>query len=351
MCISPVTIYTPDGAQLISCRECWQCRQRKIDDLIGRNIAESKTAVASHAFTLTYGTDEHGSADHIRARILTYSDVQKLFKKLRFDGYPCRYFVAGEYGENKGRAHWHGVIYWLDKVPPDIKLRKERTMGLPHWEHGWSFIDHPSVQAVRYACKYIQKDMHKGGKQGMVHYSRMPPLGTAYFKILAESYVAAGKAPQDLFYTFPEIKRQDRKTGRHERIKFSLQGRSKEIFFEHFLEKWREKYGAKHVPTSEPVDDYLDSLVTEDMLDAARGTGNLHPDPRYGVPPVPVPKDLRPWMVEGGLSFDNETKHWVYDDPHVDMQRLYYCHVQMGAPAWKTTPGSHKSEAYYGEEG
>lgn len=351
MCVSPVTIYLPEGAQLISCRECWQCRQRKIDDLIGRNIAESKTAVASHAFTLTYGTDEEGSSDHIRARILTYSDVQKMFKRLRFDGYPCRYFVAGEYGENKGRAHWHGVIYWLKEVPPGIVLRKERVNGLPYWEEGWSFIDHPSVQAVRYACKYIQKDMHQGGKQGVCYYSRMPPLGTQYFKILAESYVNAGKAPADLTYSFPEITRQNRATGKHERVIYTLQGKSRQIYLDHFLTKWREKWGGRPVPTSEAVDNYLDSLVTQDMLDAAKGVGALVADPRYGTPPVPVPKDLRPWMVWKGVSFDDETKHWVYDDPAVDMQRLYYTHTQMGGPKWRTEPGTHKSEAYYGKEG
>lgn len=269
MCIAPVKIYNPEGEQLVSCRECWQCRQRKIDDYVGRNIAENKTAVQSHAFTLTYGTDEEGSADHIRARILTYSDVQKFIKRLRFDGYPCRYFVVGEYGENKGRAHWHGLIYWLDKVP-DIKLRKERVHGIAQWEHGYSFWDNPSTAAIRYACKYIQKDMHVGGRQGICHYSRMPPLGTKYFQQMAEAYVKAGKAPNDLTYSFPGVERRKRGGTEREKILFRLQGRSAEMFIDHYIATWRKLRPGQHFPTGEALQDRQDKLAREEM-DARRG--------------------------------------------------------------------------------
>lgn len=264
MCISPVKVITPDGAQLVSCRECWQCRQRKIDDYVGRNIAESKTAKKAHAFTLTYGTDEDGSADHVRARILTYSDVQKFFKKVRAAGYPCRYFVVGEYGSTKGRAHWHGLIYWLDKVP-DMAIRKERDFSLPWWEHGYSFVDDPSPAAIRYACKYIQKDMHKGGRQGMVAFSRFPPLGSEYFKQLAEAYAKAGKAPNTLDYSFPGVDRRNKQTGKVERVQFRIQGKSEQIFLEHFLNTWEALYGKRWVPPSEAVEAYQDKVAREHM--------------------------------------------------------------------------------------
>lgn len=275
MCIAPVKIYNSEGEQLVSCRECWQCRQRKIDDYVGRNIAESKTAVQSHAFTLTYGTDKEGSADHIRARILTYSDVQKFFKRLRFDGFPCRYFVVGEYGETKGRAHWHGLVYWTGKVP-DIQIRKEKCYSIAQWEHGYSFFDNPSTEAIRYACKYIQKDMHVGGRQGVCHYSRMPPLGTEYFKRLAKTYVAAGKAPNDLAYSFPGVERRVKGQRERKKIEFRMRGKSAEIFIDTFLDEWKRVYGTpwnpitKGSPPSEAVEERMDALAREEM-DAARG--------------------------------------------------------------------------------
>lgn len=284
MCISPVTVKTPNGAQLVACRECWQCRQRKIDDYVGRCIAETKTSVKAHAFTLTYGTDEEGSADHIRARILMYTDVQKFFKKLRSAGYPCRYFVVGEYGDRKGRAHWHGMIFWQGAVPA-MPIRKKRVFALPQWEHGYSFIDDPSVSAVRYACKYIQKDMHKAGRQGMHAFSRFPPLGSEYFKQLAEQYVRTGKAPNTLDYTFPEITRLNRDTGRRELVKFRMQGKAAEIFLDHFLAKWREHHGSRWVPTSEAVEEYTDKRARREM-DLAQG------------PQIPVSKPETPAEAE-----------------------------------------------------
>ena len=137
MCISPNTL--SDGTQ-VACRNCWQCRADRINDWVGRCIAESKTAVASHAITLTYGrvhlsteNDAYGDAEHPRAAVLTYSDVQKYFKLLRRHGYPLRYFAVGEYGSLKGRAHWHIIAFWQDKAPPhELNTRRScRRSGKP----------------------------------------------------------------------------------------------------------------------------------------------------------------------------------------------------------------------------
>lgn len=272
MCIAPVKVQTPDGAQLVACRECWQCRQRKIDDYVGRCIAESKTAKKTHAFTLTYGTDEEGSADHIRARILTYSDFQKLMKKLRSAGYPARYFVVGEYGGKKGRAHWHGLIFWQDKVP-EMNIRKERDHSLKWWEHGYSFIDDVSVESIRYACKYINKDMHTGGRQGLCKFSRIPPLGAAYFAQLADAFAKAGKTPNDLFYSFPGVDRRKRGSRDRERIKFQMQGKSAELFMEQFERSWEKYHGQKWKPPGEAFDEFSDKRARvefERYLDGQR---------------------------------------------------------------------------------
>ena len=124
MCISPRTLR--DGTQVV-CRECWRCRRARVDDVIGRCIAEMRTTpVGVHSVSLTYGRDRdessvtYGEAEHERAVVLTYSDVQKLMKLLRVNGYPCRYLVVGEYGSRKGRAHWHAIFFWTKRVPPGI---------------------------------------------------------------------------------------------------------------------------------------------------------------------------------------------------------------------------------------
>lgn len=257
MCIAPLTIYIgPKGEKVpqeVACHECWQCRKNAIDDWVGRNIAESKTSKASHAVTLTYGRDRRGEVDHERASILTYSDVQKYLKLLRRHGYPVRYFVTGEFGSRKGRAHWHIMLYWQDKVPPHVL---DENFMEEHWPHGWSFWTEPTPHAVRYNCKYIQKDMGEAERQGHLAMSKKPPLGALYFRDLAERYVRQGLSPQTLEYSFPDVKRRNHR-GSHELVRFRLRDRSADLFLGHFMAEWWNTYGDTPIPKSPLLDEWF----------------------------------------------------------------------------------------------
>lgn len=256
MCLNPNLV---SDVGFVACRECWQCRERKIDDWVGRNIAESKTAKAAHVVTLTYGEDRStGDIDHLRASVLTYSDVQKYLKLLRVNGYPVRYFAVGEYGSKKGRAHWHIVLYWQGKIP-DHKLRE--NFNERHWPHGWSYWDKATPEAVRYACKYILKDTGDDARQGYGPMpSKVPPLGDAYFRQLAAKYVQAGLAPQDLYYSFPDVRRVPHgtraKTAKGFRdaakpVQFLLSGKSAENYVRYYMEEWRRQHGTE--PPASPL--------------------------------------------------------------------------------------------------
>lgn len=251
MCKAPNTL---DNGTVVACRECSLCRERAINDWVGRNIAESKTAIACHAVTLTYGRNGANDVDHERATLLTYSDIQKYLKLLRRHGYPVRYHVTGEYGSKKGRAHWHIMLYWLDKVPPH---ELDKNFMEDHWPHGWSYWTEPSFHAIRYNCKYIMKGMGEEERQGHMAMSKKPPLGTAYFRELAEQYVREGLAPQTPEYRFPEVRRR-KKDGTEEVIPFWLKDRPLEMFLEHFVTTWRATYPGVHIPSSELVEEYLD---------------------------------------------------------------------------------------------
>lgn len=251
MCKAPITL--PNGI-MTACHECSQCRQQSINDWVGRNIAESKTAVASSAITLTYGKGAANDADHERAAILTYSDVQKYIKLLRRHGYPMRYFVAGEYGSKKGRAHWHLIAYWQDKVP-DHELRK--NFMEEHWPHGWSFWDQVNPHTAMYVAKYVQKTMGDDMRQGHLSMSKKPPLGTEYFRQVAEAYVQQGLAPQNLEYTFAGVNWWNR-DGTKEPWRFRLKDRPAEMYLQHYVDTWRATYPGQHVPNSELVEEFLD---------------------------------------------------------------------------------------------
>lgn len=267
MCIDPGKI---SDVGFVACRKCWQCKETRIDDWVGRCVAESKTAKAAHVVTLTYGHDlETGDTDNIRAAVLTYSDIQKYLKHLRVDKFPLRYFVVGEYGSKKQRAHWHIIIYWLERVPWH-KLRQ--NFKQKHWPHGWSYWDKATAASVRYACKYLQKDENDNDLQGwgpMV--SKYPPLGDAYFRELARQYVDQGLSPQTLHYSFADVRRNPNgfraKTRKQymegaRPVQFYMHGKTAANFLQSFLDQWDEVHG-----TVPPKSKLLDKLNVKPARD------------------------------------------------------------------------------------
>jgi hypothetical protein len=284
--------------------------ERKVDDWVGRNIAERRTVKNANFVTLTYGRDlTYGSIDHLRAAVLTYSDVQKYLKYLRVDGYPMRYFVSGEYGSKKGRAHWHILLYWHDAVP-EHEIRQNFMQR--HWPHGWSYWDHMDAASVRYCCKYLTKDADDAARQSFGPMpSKKPPLGDAYFRELAIQHVEAGLPLQSLFYSFPEVKRvhmhTKAKTAKGFRdsakpINFRLSGKSAENYLKTYVDGWRDRYG-DDPPRSEPVWKYLDreaSAPNPERVFMPRFKGGMFYPPQKQVPP------------KGGTrpEYDNEERLW-----------------------------------------
>ncbi|QIG67576.1 replication protein [Rhizobium phage RHph_TM1_7A] len=314
MCTAPNMI--SDGS-LVACRKCEQCKDHRVDDWVGRCIAESKTSVAATSITLTYGRDANGNESHERAAILSYSDVQKYFKRLRKAGYPCRYLVTGEMGSKKGRAHWHGIIFWKKKVPLMIKdfgnnawsgwrpidpvlrpIQWNKRFHDPNWPHGFSHWE--PVQpghmkgSIRYVCKYIHKDVDDGAAQSKLAMSKNPPIGAEYFEQRAQKFVDEGISPQDRFYTFPNDARQI-KTGKP--VRFRLAGKSADLFCQHFIDKWRGYPAAGfqgppscprgwHYPHSEWLEEYEDRMTRDEWdrdaefapaLQAKPGRWPMHP--------------------------------------------------------------------------
>ncbi len=249
MCIRPNKL---DCGTEVACRECWQCRKRRVDDLVGRCIAESKYSTKTYAITLTYAQDAG-----VNAVTLVYKDVQDFLKRLR-KKYKCRYIVAGEYGSAKGRAHWHIIVFFKDKVP---NVQENKRVEWKYWPHGFSYFQHPDWKGFEYVLKYVLKDQASRSADAHLSMSKKPPLGAEYFEWLADEHVRQGLAPQKYFYKFGGIRdyKNREKT-------FMMTGKTKENFMERFLQKWMEKYDAD--PRSEVVDEYLDAVTEIEYTDA-----------------------------------------------------------------------------------
>lgn len=265
MCHDPHTL--ADGT-VVACRNCELCRYNRVKDWAGRNIAQSKVSAASFAVTLTYGPqlDENrmpikGRSDHIRAAVLTYSDVQKFLKYLRWLGYPCDYFITGELGGLKSRTHWHVIMHFRDRVPThelgvnfSDRHVNERGQLFSHevckaWPHGFMFWKKAAFEDVFYNCKYILKDEGDEAAQRKPGMSKKPPIGAEYFLQWADKHVEHHLAPQKLEYWFPEIRKKDGTS-----LIFKLSGRTAEMFLQRFIDRWKEVHGDKPRPRSDLVD-------------------------------------------------------------------------------------------------
>lgn len=232
--------------------------QRKIDDWVGRNLAEARSASAAFVVRLSYGRNEANDEIHERTVVLTYSDVQKYLKRLRRHGYTVRYFVTGEYGPKNGRAHWHIILYFYGNIPPH-KLEDNFYM-CPFWDHGYSYWTKADLGSARYVCKYVLKDMDEYGRHAHLAMTKKPPLGGVWFKKWAEEFVQQGLAPQTPEYTFPDVTFKDR-DGRTQRKKFWLVRHTRDLFLEHFIATWAAERPSQPLPQSDFVEEYLDKLA------------------------------------------------------------------------------------------
>lgn len=259
MCITPNWIDTEKGSVLVACHKCWQCASNRINDYCGRAIAESHYSKKTLAITLTYG-----DGDTPEAAILTYSDVQKFMKRVRHYYGEVRYIVAGEYGGEKGRAHWHIILFFKGKYPNILEpnlLKKsvlemnptgtvlektadmclERKINNELWPHGYMFVEQPCYGAFRYILKYVMKEQEHGKTAvrnlGM---SKQPPLGHEYFRELASKHVEQGLAPRSFEYSF-----DDEYDDNGKRRGFFIQGKSRENYMQYFVDEWERVRGIR----------------------------------------------------------------------------------------------------------
>lgn len=134
-------------------------------------------------------------------QILLYEDIQKFLKRLRkaYRG-KLRYFVAGEYGEQTARPHYHMILYgWK---PTDLEnLYKIQHNGYytskwlaDLWGMGQIQIAQAVPETYRYVAGYVTKKMYEiDGKKANQYYelgqtkpfacmSLKPGLGDHYYQ-------------------------------------------------------------------------------------------------------------------------------------------------------------------------
>jgi len=110
--------------------------------------------------TLTYAP-EHLPEDYS----IHKTELQKFIKRLRKNtGKELRYFACGEYGDSKGRPHYHAIIFGYDF--PDRYIHTKTKNGdilyrspmlEKCWKYGHSLIGEVTFQSAAYVARYVMK--------------------------------------------------------------------------------------------------------------------------------------------------------------------------------------------------
>lgn len=215
-------MYNPK-IMLIPCGQCIGCRIRQREDWTTRIELEARDYPKDEVWfiTLTYDDDhvpgmivktgeimrkvqytwKPGEKRPSSVQILLYEDIQKFLKRLRkaYRG-KLRYFVAGEYGEQTARPHYHMILYgWR---PTDLEnLYKIHHNGYYNskwladlWRMGQIQIAQAAPETYRYVAGYVTKKMYEiDGKKANEYYelgqtkpfacmSLKPGLGDHYYQ-------------------------------------------------------------------------------------------------------------------------------------------------------------------------
>ena len=155
-------IFCWKGSQLdydfeLPCGKCDGCRKDQAREWGVRMYHESLLHDRCSMITLTYSPEalpEDGKLDK--------SHVQEFIQKLRDQSRTkIRYYCAGEYGGETGRAHYHAVIFGEDFLGGAYKYNDDGVFGnviLDRlWGHGNTTIVPADGAALMYAAGYVNK--------------------------------------------------------------------------------------------------------------------------------------------------------------------------------------------------
>lgn len=124
--------------------------------------------------TLTY------SDFNLASSSLVYRDFQLFMKRLRRALGPVRFYMAGEYGDQFQRPHFHALLFgahfadrkFLRKLPSGASIYTSALLE-QLWPHGFSSVGDVTFESAAYVARYVMKKITGGGADE--HYQLMHP--------------------------------------------------------------------------------------------------------------------------------------------------------------------------------
>lgn len=187
------------GLMFLPCRQCIDCRLERSRQWATRLIHEIPNHKASVFATLTYD-DDHIPID----KSLNPSHLTTFFKNLRakndhHGNDPIKYFACGEYGDQRGRPHYHAIIYGHIGIEhPENRRERPSRSGDPQysnplfsstWPHGELLFSEHNFETAAYVARYILKKV-QGASQAL-HYGTKTPEFQRCSKGLGKGHIVA----------------------------------------------------------------------------------------------------------------------------------------------------------------
>lgn len=164
----------------LPCGHCLACRKDRASVWASRLQCESDMSGSVFFVTLTY-EDSFLPLDEFSKPVLVKSDLQKFFKRLRSYGCFFRYFACGEYGNKRGRPHFHAIIFFKEVFPLDLL----RSFVVKAWSFGRTQTVSSSPACLSYVAGYVQKkigDVDSYSVPPFVLMSRKPGIGFSWIE-------------------------------------------------------------------------------------------------------------------------------------------------------------------------
>lgn len=187
----------------VPCGGCLGCRIDRGEAWAIRSVHEAKmNSVAfggpgSSFLTLTFDPEHLPTDNSVRL-----DHMQKFMKLLRYyvgPGVRLRYLLCGEYGDRKGRAHYHVLVfgYGFPDRKPYKRARDGSTLFSSEllskaWPYGYALIGDVTWQSARYVGGYVTKKI--GGEKAPEHYTRQSPVDGNFYRVEPE-FAAMSKKP------------------------------------------------------------------------------------------------------------------------------------------------------------
>jgi len=161
----------------LPCGQCVGCRLERSRQWAMRCMHEAQNHSNNCFITLTYDNTHLPSNGSLH-----YKDFQLFIKRLRksLGNARIRYYMAGEYGENFGRPHFHACIFghdfhdkklWKRTPSGSLLYRSEHLETL--WPFGYSSVGDVNFESAAYVARYIMKKIT--GKKAHEHYEQIDP--------------------------------------------------------------------------------------------------------------------------------------------------------------------------------